>query len=161
MLNAGRPASGCARKSCRAGTLPRANICIYIGSFRVDRQGSPFCNCGREIGALWKTHFKKQAAVTTLPAPLQLCLPALLPDKRKRPTADFARWRRTASLIGCLGQARFPSFFRVIVAHPCHASLRSLFWRSDGTAVHSYPVILSGARPQNRGSPITHVRRPY
>ena len=32
----------------------------------------------------------------------------------------------TASLIGCLGQARFPSFFWVIVTHPGHASLRSL-----------------------------------
>ena len=31
-----------------------------------------------------------------------------------------------ASLIGCLGQARFPSFFWVIVTHPGHASLRSL-----------------------------------
>ena len=41
------------------------------------------------------------------------------------------RWcapqRRSASLIGCLGQARFPSFFWVFVAHPGHASLRSLF----------------------------------
>ena len=35
--------------------------------------------------------------------------------------------RMTASLIGCLGQARFPSFFWIIVAHPGHASLRSLF----------------------------------
>ena len=34
--------------------------------------------------------------------------------------------RRTASLIGCLGQARFPSFFWAIVTHPGHASLRSL-----------------------------------
>jgi hypothetical protein len=33
---------------------------------------------------------------------------------------------RFSSLIGCLGQARFPSFFWVIVAHPGHASLRSL-----------------------------------
>jgi hypothetical protein len=32
----------------------------------------------------------------------------------------------SASLIGCLGQAHFPSFFRVIVTHPGHASLRSL-----------------------------------
>ena len=32
----------------------------------------------------------------------------------------------SASLIGCLGQARFPSFFWVFVAHPGHASLRSL-----------------------------------
>ena len=32
----------------------------------------------------------------------------------------------TASLIGCLGQAHFPSFFWVFVAHPGHASLRSL-----------------------------------
>jgi hypothetical protein len=31
-----------------------------------------------------------------------------------------------ASLIGCLGQARFPSFFWVFVTHPGHASLRSL-----------------------------------
>jgi len=31
-----------------------------------------------------------------------------------------------ASLIGCLGQALFPCFFWVIVAHPGHASLRSL-----------------------------------
>jgi len=34
--------------------------------------------------------------------------------------------RMAASLNGCLGQARFPSFFWVIVAHPGHASLRSL-----------------------------------
>jgi hypothetical protein len=33
----------------------------------------------------------------------------------------------SVSLIGCLGQAHFPSFFWVIVAHPGHASLRSLF----------------------------------
>ncbi len=32
-----------------------------------------------------------------------------------------------ASLIGCLGQALFPLYNRVIVAHPGHASLRSLF----------------------------------
>ena len=32
----------------------------------------------------------------------------------------------SASLIGCLGQALFPCFFWVIVAHPGHASLRSL-----------------------------------
>ena len=32
----------------------------------------------------------------------------------------------TASLIGCLGQARFPCFFGVMVTHPGHASLRSL-----------------------------------
>ena len=32
-----------------------------------------------------------------------------------------------ASLIGCLGQAHFPCYFWVIVAHPGHASLRSLF----------------------------------
>jgi hypothetical protein len=32
----------------------------------------------------------------------------------------------TASLIGCLGQALFPLYNRVIVAHPGHASLRSL-----------------------------------
>jgi len=32
----------------------------------------------------------------------------------------------SASLIGCLGQARFPSFYWVFVAHPGHASLRSL-----------------------------------
>ena len=32
----------------------------------------------------------------------------------------------SASLIGCLGQAHFPSFFWVIVTHPGHASLRSL-----------------------------------
>ncbi|QMU59211.1 MAG: hypothetical protein GKR98_14030 [Boseongicola sp.] len=32
----------------------------------------------------------------------------------------------TAFLIGCLGQARFLSFVWVIVAHPGHASLRSL-----------------------------------
>jgi hypothetical protein len=31
-----------------------------------------------------------------------------------------------ASLMGCLGQARFPSFFWVFVTHPGHASLRSL-----------------------------------
>ena len=31
-----------------------------------------------------------------------------------------------ASLIGCLGQAHFPSFFWVLVTHPGHASLRSL-----------------------------------
>lgn len=37
--------------------------------------------------------------------------------------ADFAN---AASLIGCLGQAHFPSFFRIIVSHPGHASLRSL-----------------------------------
>ena len=30
------------------------------------------------------------------------------------------------SLIGCLGQARFPYLFWVIVTHPGHASLRSL-----------------------------------
>jgi hypothetical protein len=35
-----------------------------------------------------------------------------------RPTA--------ASLIGCLGQARFPSFLWIFVTHPGHASLRSL-----------------------------------
>ena len=36
-------------------------------------------------------------------------------------------WQRmTASLIGCLGQAHFPSFFWVMVTHPGHASLRSL-----------------------------------
>ena len=34
----------------------------------------------------------------------------------------------TASLIGRLGQARFPCFFWGIVAHPGHASLRSLFY---------------------------------
>jgi hypothetical protein len=34
--------------------------------------------------------------------------------------------RTAASLIGCLGQAHFPSFFWVIVTHPGHASLRSL-----------------------------------
>ena len=34
--------------------------------------------------------------------------------------------RMSASLIGFLGQARFPSFFWVIVTHPGHASLRSL-----------------------------------
>jgi hypothetical protein len=33
----------------------------------------------------------------------------------------------TVSLIGCLGQAHFPFFFWVIVTHPGHASLRSLF----------------------------------
>jgi hypothetical protein len=33
----------------------------------------------------------------------------------------------SASLIGCLGQAHFPFFFWVIVTHPGHASLRSLF----------------------------------
>ena len=38
----------------------------------------------------------------------------------------FTRPSRSASLIGCLGQARFPSFFWVIIAHPGHASLRSL-----------------------------------
>jgi len=32
----------------------------------------------------------------------------------------------SASLIGCLGQARFPSFLWVFVTHPGHASLRSL-----------------------------------
>ena len=32
----------------------------------------------------------------------------------------------TASLIGCLGQARFPFIFWAIVTHPGHASLRSL-----------------------------------
>ncbi len=32
----------------------------------------------------------------------------------------------SASLIGCLGQARFPCLFWVIVTHPGHASLRSL-----------------------------------
>jgi hypothetical protein len=32
----------------------------------------------------------------------------------------------SASLIGWLGQARFPCFFWVFVAHPGHASLRSL-----------------------------------
>jgi hypothetical protein len=37
--------------------------------------------------------------------------------------ADFAKF---ASLIGCLGQAHFPSFFRIIVSHPGHSSLRSL-----------------------------------
>ena len=31
-----------------------------------------------------------------------------------------------ASLIGCLGQAHFPCYFWAIVAHPGHASLRSL-----------------------------------
>ncbi len=31
------------------------------------------------------------------------------------------------SLIGYLGQARFPCLFRVFVTHPGHASLRSLF----------------------------------
>jgi hypothetical protein len=31
-----------------------------------------------------------------------------------------------ASLIGCFGQAHFPSFSWVIVTHPGHASLRSL-----------------------------------
>jgi hypothetical protein len=35
--------------------------------------------------------------------------------------------RMSASLIGCLGQARFPFFFWVFVTHPGHASLRSLF----------------------------------
>ena len=34
--------------------------------------------------------------------------------------------RAAASLIGCLGQARFPSFFWAFVSHPGHASLRSL-----------------------------------
>ena len=34
--------------------------------------------------------------------------------------------RKSASLIGCLGQALFPLYNRVIVAHPGHASLRSL-----------------------------------
>ena len=32
----------------------------------------------------------------------------------------------SASLIGRLGQARFPSLYGIIVAHPGHASLRSL-----------------------------------
>ena len=32
----------------------------------------------------------------------------------------------SASLIGHLGQARFPSFSWIIVTHPGHASLRSL-----------------------------------
>ncbi len=31
-----------------------------------------------------------------------------------------------ASLIGRLGQARFPSLIGIVVAHPGHASLRSL-----------------------------------
>jgi hypothetical protein len=44
------------------------------------------------------------------------------PHQRHRCNAQ----RRSASLIGCLGQARFPCFFWVIVAHPGHASLRSL-----------------------------------
>ena len=34
--------------------------------------------------------------------------------------------RTAASLIGCLGQARFPCLFWGIVTHPGHASLRSL-----------------------------------
>ena len=34
--------------------------------------------------------------------------------------------RMAASLIGCLGQAHFPCYFWAIVAHPGHASLRSL-----------------------------------
>lgn len=34
--------------------------------------------------------------------------------------------RMSPSLIGRLGQARFPSLFRIVVAHPGHASLRSL-----------------------------------
>jgi len=35
--------------------------------------------------------------------------------------------RRSASLIGCLGQALFPCLFWVIFTHSGHASLRSLF----------------------------------
>ncbi len=38
----------------------------------------------------------------------------------------FCSRRTFASLIGYLGQARFPSFFRVTATHPGHASLRSL-----------------------------------
>ena len=39
---------------------------------------------------------------------------------------DAATDLMAASLIRFLGQARFPSFFWVIVTHPGHASLRSL-----------------------------------
>ena len=42
--------------------------------------------------------------------------------------------RRSASLIGRLGQARFPFLFEVFVAHPGHASLRSLFDATWGIA---------------------------
>jgi hypothetical protein len=38
----------------------------------------------------------------------------------------FGPDRGTASLLGCLGQARFSFLFRVFVTHPGHASLRSL-----------------------------------
>ena len=43
----------------------------------------------------------------------------------------------TASLIGCLAQARFPSFFWVYVAHPGHASFRSLV-EAMMTSLHAY-----------------------
>jgi hypothetical protein len=42
------------------------------------------------------------------------------------PVFDVQTQLMAASLIGCLGQARFPFFFWVIVTHPGHASLRSL-----------------------------------
>ena len=43
----------------------------------------------------------------------------------------------TASLIGFLGQALFPRFFWVIVTHPGHASLRSLFG-AQMAPLHAY-----------------------
>ncbi len=45
--------------------------------------------------------------------------------------------RMAASLIGCLGQALFPCLLWVIVAHPGHASLRSLF-DAVMTPLHAY-----------------------
>ena len=47
------------------------------------------------------------------------------------PLSDTAQWTnadaaKAASLIGSLGQARFPCLFWGIVTHPGNASLRSL-----------------------------------
>jgi len=77
--------------------------------------------------------------------------------RRNETTERHGAQRRTsASLAGCLGQVLFPSLFWIIVAHPGHASIRSLV-DAVMALVHSYPVILLGVRPQNRGGPITHA----
>ena len=51
-------------------------------------------------------------------------------ENARRVCPHSCRWcqaqRKSDSLIGCLGQAHFPSFFWAFVAHPGHASLRSL-----------------------------------
>lgn len=43
-----------------------------------------------------------------------------------RHVTDWRQGRMAASLIGCLGQARFPSFSWIVFSLPGHASLRSL-----------------------------------